>query len=705
MRASRALLALVSVLLLPAVLGAQRAAPAVPVTAAWNDDATMELVRAATARRAVQLADTGLRDYTARATGYLTFLAQFGEGFRTPPLLVKSDQIAVEVYWGAPDRSKQRVVGRRDTLLLPTDQNYHRDHLGIIQNNFPEAIRLGDGDEVRDVPHPLSRLGLATYDYRLSDSLAIRTAGLAIDVMMISVRPKDDRAAAAVGAVYLDRSTASVVRMTLSFTRAALLDEQLEDVSVILENGLVDGRFWLPRRQEIEIRRRASWLDFPARGIIRGRWEICCVVANASLTPEVFLGPEITFAPPQELAAYPFPGAVLDELPEEVRALDAVEVRAVQEEARALVRANALARARGTALAARRVSDFVSFDRTQGLALGGGVSQRLGWGFDAGGRARFGLADERAKGTGHVTWRSAEGHSLRFSVFDDLAMVGEVPEVSGLRNSIAAQEFGSDWIDQLRVRGYSVRLEQRLRGGTQFSAEYRYQREDPLDVHARPASGDFAPAFAADSLSRASLALGWERHWSVARGAGSVRAALGVTGAIANYAAGAIGDIAITGPAVGRTSMQLDLSLPAGRGRFVARTLGAAVAGRSTFAPELPAQDYVLLGGPVTGPGLGFHTLAAAEGVSQRLEYQSRIPFLSINLGRFGRVPSSLTLAPYVHGVWLGRPIRGEPGWHPSVGLGVIGLFDLIRIDVAHGLRDGRWMFSMDVAREFWPIL
>jgi hypothetical protein len=704
MRASRVVLALVSVLALPVAADAQSPSAAT-VASRWNDSVTMDLVRAATARRALQLADTGLRDYTARATGYLTFLAQFGEGFRTPPLLVKSDQIAVEVYWGAPDRSKQRVVGRRDTLLLPTDQSYHRDHLGIIQNNFPEMIRLGDGDEVRDVPHPLSALGQATYDYRISDSMAIRTSGLAIDVMMISLRPKDDRAAAAVGAVYLDRSTASVVRLTLSFTRAALLDERLEDVSVILENGLVDGRFWLPRRQEIEIRRQVTWLDWPARGIIRGRWEICCVVANASPPPEVFLGPEITFAPPNELTAYPFPGEVLDELPDEVRALDAAEVRAVQEEARELVRANALARARGAAFASRGISEFVAFDRTQGLSLGAGVTQRLGWGVSAGARARYGLADERAKGAALLTWRSARGHALRFTVFDEFAMVGDVAEVSGLRNSIAAQEFGSDWIDQMRVRGYGVRLERQLRSGALFTVEHRYQREDPLAVRTAPASGAFAPTFAADSLSRASLALGYERRWSVARGAGSVRAAVGVSGALVNSAAPALGDIAITDPGVGRTSLQLDVSLPAGRGVLVAQTLAGAVWEAAGAAPEIPAQDALILGGPVTGPGLGFHALAGRSALSQRLEYQSRIPFLPITLGRFGRVPSSLTLAPYVHGVWLGRPLRGEQGWHPAVGLGVIGLFDVFRLDVARGLRDGRWMFSLDASREFWPVL
>ncbi|MEO7648224.1 MAG: hypothetical protein ABIV11_08325, partial [Gemmatimonadaceae bacterium] len=119
----------------------------------WNDIRTRALVERATALRARQLADTALRDYRAEAHGYVTFLAQLGEGFTEPPKIVKADELALDVYWMAPNLSKQLIRGRRDTLLLPTDINYHRDHLGIIQNNFPEMIRLGDGDEVRDVPH------------------------------------------------------------------------------------------------------------------------------------------------------------------------------------------------------------------------------------------------------------------------------------------------------------------------------------------------------------------------------------------------------------------------------------------------------------------------------------------------------------------------------------------------------------------------
>jgi hypothetical protein len=209
----------------------------------------MALVDLAIARRAAQLADTGLTDYRANAHGYLTFLAQLGEGFPDPPKVVRTDELALEVYWRSPNQSKQTIVGRRDTVLVPTDINYHRDHLAIIQNNFPSLIRLGDGDEVLDVPHPLSAAGRDAYDFAIADSLLIRTSDRAFDVMMVKVRPKDDRKPRAVGAVYLDRANGVVVRMTFSFTRVALKDPQLEDVNVILENGLVDGRFWLPRRQ------------------------------------------------------------------------------------------------------------------------------------------------------------------------------------------------------------------------------------------------------------------------------------------------------------------------------------------------------------------------------------------------------------------------------------------------------------------------
>src|SRR6185312_11615794 len=179
------------------------------------DPRTRALVERATDRRAQQLADTGLVDYKATAHGYVTFLAQFGEGFPEPPKIVKADELGLEVYWRAPNLSKQRIMGRRDTLLLPTDIAYHRDHLGIVQNNFPDIIRLGEGDEVRDVPHPLSPAGLREYDYALHDSLQILLGPKVLGVYEVLVRPKNDRLPRAVGAVYIDRESGDVVRMSL----------------------------------------------------------------------------------------------------------------------------------------------------------------------------------------------------------------------------------------------------------------------------------------------------------------------------------------------------------------------------------------------------------------------------------------------------------------------------------------------------------
>src|SRR5215213_1971039 len=363
----------------------------------WNDPRSRALVEQATERRARQIADTALASYKAAAHGYLTFLAQVGEGSTEPPKIVKADELSLEVYWHAPNLSKQLIAGRRDTLLLPTDINYHRDHLGIVQNNFPNIIRLGDGDEVRDVPHPLSAAGLNEYDYVIRDSLQIRLGPRTLDVYEVRVRPKNERQPRAVGAVYIDRESGEVVRMAFSFTRAALKDKELEDVSVVLENGLIEGRFWLPRRQEIEIRRSGTWLDYPARGIIRGRWEICCYEVNVPLPQGLFAGPEIQLGPRGRPQQIPFAGQILDSLPPDVRAVTDDDVAKVQEEARALVRAQALARSRTLSLSARSVSDFVRANRVEGFAIGTGLTRRLGSGFSVTGRARYGIDDHEVK--------------------------------------------------------------------------------------------------------------------------------------------------------------------------------------------------------------------------------------------------------------------------------------------------------------------
>jgi hypothetical protein len=52
----------------------------------------------------------------------------------------------------------------------------------------------------------------------------------------------------------------------------------------------------------------------------------------------------------------------------------------------------------------------------------------------------------------------------------------------------------------------------------------------------------------------------------------------------------------------------------------------------------------------------------------------------------------------------ISQPPRGA-GIYPSLGIGGEFLYDLLRIDVARGLRDGRWNFSVDIMKSLWGIL
>src|SRR5438477_9437287 len=497
----------------------------------WNDPRTTALVQRATERRASQLADTALVDYKATAHGYVTFLAQFGEGFPEPPKIEKSDELGLEVYWRAPDLSKQRIMGRRDTLLLPTDINYHRDHLGIVQNNFRNIIRIGEGDEVQDVPHPLSPSGLDVYDFAIHDSLQIRLGARVLDVYEVRVRPRDDRQPRTVGAVYIDRGTSEVVRMAFSFTRAALMDKELEDVSVVLENALIEGRFWLPRRQEIEIRRTGSWLDYPARGIIRGRWEICCYQVNTGIPVTFFGGPEIVMAPTAARLANPFPfsGHVLDSLPPDVRAVTDADVKKVQDEARALVREAALARTRSFAFSARHVSDLARFNRVEGLALGSGFLQRVGGGVAVAASGRYGFSDKELKGRGALEYSTGAGSRLTLAAERQYRDVSDEQETSLVRNTLAAQEFASDYTDTYDARAISL-SGSLARLGWRPSFDLSWEQHDSLAVHARPASGHFEPTIPAQALHEIRLSVALDRPTTLTLGEYELGAHLAASG-------------------------------------------------------------------------------------------------------------------------------------------------------------------------------
>src|SRR6059036_958382 len=483
--------------------------PAPAVAQAWNSDAALALARRAVLRRGGAVADSSLHDYKAQAHGFLFFLGAFGQGLADPPRLVKADQLELEVYWKAPASSKQRVIGWRDQTQLPTDINYHRDHLGIIQNNFGAAMRLGEGDEVRDVPHPLSPAGPDIYDFALGDTTTIMLPEREVRVVTLRVRPKDFGLPRIVGTLYLDAETADLVRMAFNFTPRSYLDAELEDVSIVLDNALWERRYWLPYRQEIEIRRRATWLDVPVRGIIRARWEIDGYELNLGLAQSWFAGDEITFLPKAERDSFPWNeplATAIQGVAEPVRQNDLERVRAEVEE---IAGRRALTGLKARRLGVRCLSDLVRANRVEGLTLGAGLVWR------GGGDRRelrlvssYGFADRHPKGSVAAVDRVGRG-ALEAALFSEVRDVGDERVIAPLLNSFSSQEFGADYGDYYRADG--ARLTYRHGSGVrgEWSAALGRESIRSLAVTAEPANGGFRanPALGETGVDVAQLAV------------------------------------------------------------------------------------------------------------------------------------------------------------------------------------------------------
>lgn len=675
----------------------------------WESPAASALIERAVVFRAQS--DTTLHAYTAEASGTLLFLGDLGGGLLGGSRVVKAEQLATQLTWRAPGYTAQRIIGRRDTLLLPGDVGFYRDRYGVITNNLGDRIRLGDARDVRDLPHPLSREGRALHEFALSDSLAIAMPGQKVEVYVVDVRPRDPSAAGVVGSIILERETGAVVRMALTFTPAAVLDKRIERLTLVLENALVEGRYWLPLRQEMEVVRGGTWLDFPVKGIVRGRWEICCheVVADPATLPPVgsgvtvisaVAGNVVVMAPPSERSAHQWGAPLVAVLDPDLALASEQEAFEVRRRAEQLVAERIQERTTRAALQAQGVSDFLHVNRVEGLALGAGVTLRLAprWWLTFG--AGYGFSDDQVKGDLTLGYRASPGVILEAFGQRRYRDAQDVLEVSGVRNTIAGQAFGDDATDPYDVRGGGLRARFELSPTSQLNLTLAHERQDRLSVHAEPWSGDYLPTISARPLTSTSLALaiggrGWSGPWGSALGA-----RLEVRAAQLNPREG---DAATVG--LGRVAASGTFELPLSpRSSLFAEANAGAVSGG-----DVPPQELIRFGGIVSGPGYGYHRFAGRVGATLRVEPRIRVPFISLPLVVFReKAPPWATLAPYGHLVCVddGDPRYGDAsGCYPAVGVGFSIMYDVLRLDLARGLRDGQWTFGIDAARMFWGFL
>jgi hypothetical protein len=655
----------------------------------WNSDSALALARRAIERRTRAAVDTALRDYKAQAHGFLFFLAQFGDGLTEPPRLVKADQLELEVYWKSPQLSKQRVIGWRDRNEMPSGINYHRDHLGIVQNNFGHAIRLGEGDEVRDVPHPLAPGGTDRYDVALGDTTTIVLPQRSVRVVALRVRPKNLAEPAVVGALFVDAETAELVRMAFNFTPSAYLDPSLEDMSIVLDNALWEGRFWLPYRQEIEIRRRATWLEMPLRGIIRGRWEIDNYLFNVGLANSWFAGDEIAIAPKVQRDAYPWPGPLSEAIQNIAEPVRQNDLEAVRAEASRIAGRRALSGLKRYGLGARSVSDLIHANRVEGVALGAGfvIRSRNGL-YDLRALGSYGFADGAGKGAVTVTRADA----IDVSFYRQVRDIADVPAIAPLLNSISSQEFGDDYGDYYLATGARIGARMSIGARAELRVSGAEERIRSLAIHATPATGQYRPNPAvlddqffsfAGTLRRRSEGFAVRRDV-----AAELTLEAGGNGST-NYA---------------RLSGSGHVLLPVGSNHFLARTeFGVGTA-------HLPPHRAFVLGGRSTLLGDDFREWGGRAAALIHLEWRMPVPFISLAVGP-GRSPGTITLAPYVAVGWadgnidaISTPWAVTPGTRMTLGLGAewLGVF---RVEAGYGVQSHNMRVAFDVTRDFWPIL
>jgi hypothetical protein len=660
----------------------------------WNDSAAVMLVRRAIERRRQAQADSTLTSYRARAHGFVFFLAQVGgspgDPLASPPRLAKADELDVEVYWRAPNLSKQVIRGWRDGAYLPTDIRYHRDHLGIVTNDFGDLIRLGDGDEVRDAVHPLSSAGPARYDYALGDSLAITTPHGRVVVQEVRVRPRDFGRPLVVGTLYLDVATAALVRFRFSFTPAAYLDRQLEDIEIVLENSLYEQRYWLPYRQEVEIRRRVAWLDFPARGIIRARWEIDDYALNAPVPAAAFSGPSIGGL------QRPAPGDTawsrsLEQAVADVAApINRQDMAALRAEVERIAGARGLSGLPARRLALGSVSDLVHVNRVQGLALGAGGALSLGGGVSLRPYLGYGTADGRV--VGELTAARRVGSTeIRLTGARRVEDLSDVPVIAPVLNSILAQEAGKDFGDYVLRTSAEIGVRERL--GTRDAAEITLaiERGRSVGVAATPATGTYRP--------------------NPPLGAGTYR----IARVAFEHAAGGIavrrdfqGRVAVEG-GTGET----DYIRATAEGRWLV-SLGSTGLLSHVYTGIgsdglLPYRQFVL-GGRGTLLGEPFRVYGGRTAALAQLEWRLPVPVPALPLGSFASTGHQMIVAPFIAAGWAERPLPGMPwsdsdGLRPVAGVAVEWFMRLIRLEAGMGLRTGKLGVTLDVNRDWWGLL
>jgi hypothetical protein len=653
---------------------------------AWNEPRALELVKRARDVRHDTFVDTAFQSYRADARGYVYFfIDRPGSDERN---LVKTDQIAIEMVWRAPAETRQRIVGLRDAELLPTNIRYHLDHLTVVQDDFADVIRLGDGDEVSAVVHPVAPGSESVYDFHLADSLTISFPGSGAEpvrVYEVEVRPKDFTRPGFLGSIFLDLGTGAIVRMSFTFTPASYVDPYLDYIRISLDNSLWEGKYWLPYRQEAELRRELPQLDFVAGSVIRGRFEIGAYEINANLPESVFRTTRVSAVPPAEREAFPFERPLFDQLEEQ--GLDPPpSLDEIRQQAREMVAGRYLSGLSRLRLHVPTLSDAFRYNRAEAAFVGGGAVLRATDRFALRGQVGYGFGSGHFSGALRATSADPGGFALSVHA-NQLRDLGPVPASEGVLNTLAVLVAGEDYLDPYFASGAKLQLPIH-RGRIDVDGSLTVERHRSASLQLDDDDGSLRPVRPIMDgdlvLGALTLAPRFGRGWTAASHIG--------------YGAHDPEQVA-AGPTPRRDFATVHVE--AGWSREAAwRDLNLGITGQGGFVSEdAPFHEWFLLGGRGTLLGHPYRSFVGDRFwlVDARASRTLFAPWLT------GRVFTSAGWTQLEqHDLPDGWTGETQAGVKTTVGFGLGLAWDVIHLDLGRGLGGGGgWGLSVSASQRF----
>ena len=663
--------------------------PALAQQPEFDAPVVLSLVRQARELRESPPPPSASVSYKARAEGHVYFYLDRDDGGEPVPMRV--DQVAVDLFRSADGRTRQVIRALRRQELLPVqDFRYYIDRLTAVQNGFGDRIAIGEGRDVRDVPHPLGSEGEDTYRYRIVDSLTVSAPTLPrpIRVYEIEVHPRDEAVPALVGSVFVEADTGALVRMVFTFTPASYVDPRSDRITVRLEHALWEETLWLPYRQVVEVRREIPQLDLPVGSVIRATLQVTGYEFDPLMEPGFFQGPRVTMVPYGAADSTEFRTGLMDRMAEE--GLSPVSMARIEAEVRRQARARLVSGLPRVRVHADAFSSVLRANRAEGVHFG------LGMSFTP--RDRFRLQTlagyQSSPGTlsGTLSGRLGTQHGLTTTTFELYARrlqdAGPRTAASGAVNTLSTLLRGVDYTDPYFASGLRLAIERGVGDGASITIGGRVEE-----------------------LSGATAL------WARGLGSGADQRPLRPVGE--GVFAGADGELRYRWAGV--PTWGAEAAVHAGMGRWdgggnltvlarldtrlAARDLSRRVnlkveAGAAWGA--LPQQMLFFVGGRGTLPGHGFRAFGGRRFVLATGEaaFALRPGWLTARLlagaGAVGATPDALRED------WSVTPTEGLRAY---AGVGLSTLYDILRIDGAWGLPRGSFEVILSIDPRLRPYL